>query len=744
MAKPKQASGRPLVRPPTEARQLLGQALRFMQGGLDGQAKAACLQLLQLEPQHPQAHYILGMLAARAGEYGEAARALSLSLRFGPDHPAAYNNLGVTLRRLQRHQEAAESFGKAVALKPDYVEAHFNLGNTLRDMGRGTDALASYQRALALHPQFTQAHDAVARVLLELGQVEPALAAAEASLRIRPDNAEAHLQRGNALARLKRQPEALASFERVLALQPDHADAHTNRAGLLLEANRAEEALAGYQRALALVPTHLDALEGHAMAATRARRFDEALASYRRLYDLAPEHPNAAGSLLHAQMLCCDWSGYYALREVIARGLASGAQVAEPFGYQGVAESEAQLLACARIYAEAEFPPGKPVLTSARAVAADGRITIGYLCGEFRQHATTILMCGVYERHDRERIRLLAFDNGGSDGSALRQRVEAAFDEVVDIRGLGDRAAAELIRRRGVDILVNLNGYYGEGRMGVFALRPAPIQVNYLGFPGTLGAPYIDYLVADEVVIPAASRDCYREQVAWLPGCYQANDDRRPIADRGFTRAEAGLPGHAFVFCCFNNTYKITPGTFDSWMRILQRVDGSVLWLLHDNAPAAANLVREAQARGIAGERLVFAQRLPPAEHLARHRLADLFLDTLPYNAHTTASDALWAGLPVLTQRGTTFPGRVGASLLQAVGLPELIAESTAAYETLAVELARDSARLAALRARLQAEPAGKPLFDSAAFTRRLESLYGAMLERQRAGLPAGHLPAGG
>jgi predicted O-linked N-acetylglucosamine transferase (SPINDLY family) len=736
MAKRKQAAG-PTVRPSsTDA--LLGHAVQYLQAGNAFQAGFLCQQVLAQAPGHPQAHYMLGLIAARGGDFAAAVRSLSACVASAPHNPAAHNNLGVALRKLKRHAEAAKSFELAVALKPDYVEAHFNLGNVQRDLQRHAEAAASYQRAAELHPAFPEARLGLAAVLLELGQLEQALSAADDALALRPGHADTHVHRGNALARLKRHAQALACFDAAIALAPDHAAAHANRAGVLLEVNRPEEAQAGYEQALALDPTNPETHEGLAMAATRAKRFDQAAAAYARLHELAPDYPNAAGSLLHARMLVCDWNGHAALQEAIANGLAQGRQVAEPFGFQGVCRDESELATCARVYAHAEFPPAEPVRAAAPS-SGDGRITIGYLCGEFRQHATTILMAGVYEHHDRGRFRLIAFDNGGGDSSDYRRRVEGAFDEIFDIRGMSDRQAAELIAGRRVDILVNLNGYYGEHRMGIFAHRPAPVQVNYLGFPGTLGAPYMDYLIADETVIPASSRAHYSEKIAWLAGCYQANDDRRVRPDEPGSRADAGLPADAFVFCCFNNNYKITPATFDGWMRILQRVPRSVLWLLQDNEPAARNLVREAEARGIPASRLVFAPRLPPAQHIARHRLADLFLDTLPYGAHTTASDSLWAGLPVLTQRGTTFPGRVGASLLQAVGLPELIADSAEAFESLAVELANDRPRLAAVRARLQ-EPGSHPLFETRAFTRGLEALYLQMVDRQRAGLSPEHL----
>jgi predicted O-linked N-acetylglucosamine transferase (SPINDLY family) len=366
----------------------------------------------------------------------------------------------------------------------------------------------------------------------------------------------------------------------------------------------------------------------------------------------------------------------------------------------------------------------------------NAKIRIGYVSGEFRHQATSVLIGELFELHDRGRFELIAFDNGGDDASVLRGRIERAFSEIVSIARLGDREAAVAIRDRKIDLLINLNGYFGRERQRVFSFRPCPIQVSYLGFPGTLGAPYIDYILADPQVIPEGHDAFYTEKVVRLPDTYQVNDRKRVIAERVPTRAELGLPAAGFVFCCFNNNYKITPRTFDIWMRLLSGVPGSVLWLLEGNAAAVRNLRQEAQRRGVAPERLVFAPRMNLPEHLARHRQADLFVDTLPCNAHTTASDALWAGLPLLTCTGGTFAGRVSASLLHAAGLPELVTDSLDAYEARARELATAAGELAAIRARLERNRSTCPLFDTERFRRHIESAYSTMWERWQRGMP--------
>jgi predicted O-linked N-acetylglucosamine transferase (SPINDLY family) len=369
-----------------------------------------------------------------------------------------------------------------------------------------------------------------------------------------------------------------------------------------------------------------------------------------------------------------------------------------------------------------------------------GKIRLGYYSADYHEHATAFLTAGLFERHDRSRFELTAFSFGPPREDAMRRRVTAAFDRFVDVRSRSDQEVAQLSRELAIDIAVDLKGYTEGARMGIFAHRAAPVQVSYLGYPGTLAAPYIDYLVADETLIPSETRAFYTEKIAYLPHSYQANDRQRSIAERIFTREELGLPSRGFVFCCFNNAYKITPAVFDVWMRILRRVEGSVLWLLLDNERAAENVRREAEARGVSGSRLVFAPSMALPEHLARHRAADLFLDTHPYNAHTTASDALWAGLPVLTRSGESFAARVAGSLLKAAGLAELVTTTPEAYEALAVELATDPIHLAKLTVGLSRTRLAVPLFDTELFARHLENAYTQMYQRSVRGLSPEHL----
>jgi predicted O-linked N-acetylglucosamine transferase (SPINDLY family) len=637
--------------------------------------------------------------AFQRGDLAAAERGFRQVLRKEPRHPGALNLLAALLVTGQRPAEAEPLLAAAIRLKPPSDATFFNYALVLKSLGRSEEALARFSEAIALNPA----------------------------------QAESWNGRGTVYSELHRPSEAIADFDQALLRDPAHAGALFNKGKALTLLKRHDEAEAAYRAALARRADLAEAWYGLGALQAERKRHDEALDAFARARALNPALPFVAGNLLHQKMLLCDWRGVGELVDAIAADLAAGRPAAEPFTWQGIATSSASLRRCAELFHRQlhPAPPPRPPRTS-----AGERIRIGYLSGEFREQATSLLLVGVLEQHDRERFEIVAFDNGWDDGSTTRARIAAAVDRIVPIRDLGDAEAVAAIRAAGTELLVNLNGYFGEARHGIFARRAAPLQVNYLGFPGTLGTEVMDYIIADADVLPAADHVHFTEKVVTLPACYQANDHLRPVAGATPDRDSLGLPRDGVVYCCFNNAYKITPEVFARWMEILRAVPGSVMWLLDDGGSSAGNLRGHAAAAGIAPDRLVFAGRMPPAEHLARHRCADLFLDTLPYNAHTTASDALWAGLPLLTCRGTTFAGRVAASLLRAVGLPELITSSLDDYESLAVALGRDPARRAELRQRLSTNRATMPLFDTPAFTRQLEAAFDAMVARHRAGQP--------
>ncbi|MCK7495385.1 MAG: tetratricopeptide repeat protein [Comamonadaceae bacterium] len=735
---------------------------RHRQGDLDA-AERLYRAALERHPGHFDALHLLGVVLHQAGRHEAAAELIARAIAQNPRDPAAHTNLALALRKLGRLGEALASTERALALAPGFLQAQNNRGNVLRDLGRHGEAIASYDRVIAANPRHAGAIRNRAGALLEIGRAEEAQAGFAQAIALDAGDADAHCGRGNALAALGRIDEALGEYGRALARDPRHVDALNNRGSLLLSQHRPAEALAHFEQAIALRPgdagilNNLGIAQGELGLADEAlasfdravaarsdyaegwfnrgavllerRRHDEAAAAFARAVDLAPDYPYAAGQLLHARMLCCDWEGVAPLLARVGASVRAGQRAIEPFAFQGLCDEPADLARCAALFAAERFPAhGEPLWRDVR--YRHGKIRVGYVCGEFREHATSLLMAGVWESRDRERFDIVAFDNGHDDGSDLRRRIAGRVRRDRADRRAGRRTRCSRDARARDRRAGEPERLLRARPPGVFARRPAPVQVNYLGFPGTLGAPCFDYIVADCHVIPPEDAGHYVECVVRLPGSYQANDGRRAVDAREPSRADEELPDGAFVFCCFNNSYKITAEVFDVWMRLLARVPGAVLWLFETTAVASCNLRREAERRGVAGDRLVFAPYRRAAVHLARHRLADLVLDTLPYNAHTTGSDALWVGVPIVTCRGRAFAGRVGASLLHAVGLPELVAESLAGYETLAHTLATDRAALAAVRAKLARLRAGCALFDTARFTRNLEAAFAGMWAR--------------
>jgi predicted O-linked N-acetylglucosamine transferase (SPINDLY family) len=718
---------------------LLGQAVALHQAGRLAEARAVYQKILMAQPGHHDALHLLGVVCFQTGDNSQAVTLIGRAIAGFPGNPAPYQNIALALKALGRNDEALASYGKAIALKPGYADAHNNRGILLQALGRAQEALADYDLAIRSDPEQAEVWNNRGAVLRDMKRLEEALASCERALALDPNLAQAHKNRGAILHDMNRLEEALPSYDRAIALNPADAKAYNNRGVSLRDLRRLEAALADFEKAIALKPEVADSYANRAPALRDLHRLDEAAASTAAALRLNPGGAFLPGYYLHSKMTICDWAG---LEESVADGAAqirAGRQAVTPFTLLGLVDDPALQRAAAEIYC-APTAPRSAALGPFAPRPAREKIRIGYYSADFHGHATSYLMAEMLESHDAGRFELTAFSFGPDDQDAMRRRVAAAFGEFLDVRQRSDREIAALSRQRGIDIAVDLKGYTTESRPGIFAEGCAPLQVHYLGYPGTMGADYIDYLVADHTLIGAADRGFYREKIVRLPHSYQANDSQRKISSEVFTRAQMGLPERGFVFCCFNNNYKILPTTFDAWMRILKAVDGSVLWLLQDDALTADNLRRQAQARGVDAARLVFAGRLPLDAHLARHRLADLFLDTWPYNAHTTASDALWAGLPVLTRMGKSFASRVAASLLNAVGLPELIAGSAEAYEAAAIALAQGPVRLAELRAKLEHGRISAPLFDGKRLARHLEAAYENMFARHAAGLAPEHI----
>jgi predicted O-linked N-acetylglucosamine transferase (SPINDLY family) len=672
----------------------------------------------------------------QAGQLAEAERLYRQILARDPKDFDALHLLGVVRHQQGRGAEAVELVGAAVQQNPDSARALSNYGLILSELGRFDEALTALDRAVAVNPGFADAHNNRSSVLQRLGRNEDALASVERALALQQDHVEAHNNRGNALQGMRRHTDALTCYDRALALRPDYSEAHYNRGSALRQLKRPTEALAAYDRALALRPGHAEALFSRGDTLCELARQGEAIANYEQAIALRPDHPHALNGIADAALSICDWKRTQDLTQRLLEGSAAGATVINPFTLIRLTDDPGLHRRAAEAFLRDRIRAARPPLHDSGTWRHD-KIRVAYLSADYHNHATAYLIAELIELHDRSRFETIAASYGPADGSDVRKRLTGAFDRFLDVSAKSDREIAALLAALKVDIAVDLKGYTRDSRPDILSHRPAPIQVSWLGYPGTLGADFIDYIIADETVAPPAHAPFYAERIVQLSGCYQANDRKRAIAERTYSRAEAGLPEDGFVFCCFNNSFKFTPQVFDAWMRLLKGIPGSVLWLLRDNAAAEDNLRREAATRGVDAARLVFAERMPLADHLARHRLADLFLDTLPYNAHTTASDALWAGLPLVTCQGNAFAGRVAASLLNAAGLPELVTHNLTDYEALARRLATDTPMLGAARDKLAQNRLSCPLFDTDRFRRHLESAYDTMWNTWQRGEPA-------
>ena len=667
------------------------------QGKLD-EAAALAEQVLAGDPADPNALHLLGVIALQRGEPEAALRLIAEALRVKPAMPIAHYNHGNALVKLKRYPEALTSFEQALVLRPDHVESLINAAVALAEMDRHKDAVPFLDRALVLRPNAYEALFTLGNVLLHLdrnGDADAVLATARA---LKPDSAPVLNSRGVALGAMNRHDDALALFDEALKVQPDYPEALGNRATALRRLNRLAESR------------------------------DDLL----RLAAMKPGDPDTEINLMVTQLALCDWSAYQSamprMREMFARGTAKVTPFESFLLLPSAKDQHAYATQYAARYIQARRESPTP--------PACGKIRIAYVSTDFFRHAVMHLLVGVLESHDRDKFHITAVALSERAPDAMRKRAQAAVDRFMVITEPDDARAAEQLRAEGFDIAVDIQGYTRDSRLGLFARGIAPVQVSYLGFTATLGGTFMDYILADHHVVPESERDCFTEQVVYLPDSYQPNDSRRPIAPTTLPRAAHGLPEKGIVFCCFNNPYKIMPPVFTVWMRILAAVPDSVLWLPAGGQEVESNLRKEAHARGVDPARLVFAPRMPElADHLARLRHADLALDTQPYNAHTTNSDALWAGVPVIACRGDSFVSRVGVSLLHAVGLPELAVSSLVDYESLAIALGKDPARLAAVRQKL-AGRAAAPLFDTVRTTRHLEAAFATMHARRLRGLP--------
>ena len=667
--------------------------------------------ILKVQPKHPDANHNMGLLTVGFGKIELALPFFKTALEANPSIAQFWYSHIVALIKLERLLDAkilldqAKSKGikggdfdqleqkindtnKALAVKSGNADTHNNMGVTLQDQGNLEKAIEAYRKAIAIKPDYAGAYYNMANALKEQGNLEEAIVSYGKALSLKPDYVMSYYNMGHALQEQGNLEKAIEAYRKVIAIKPDYTDAHYNMANALRDQGNLEKAIEAIGKALAI----------------------------------RPDYESLVAQKLYWQAHICDWNSIAKdLNRVPELGITK--KNVQPFFLLALEDTPESHQTRSKIYANVGYPQ-KPLPAQVKPSQKPRRIRIGYFSSDFRDHPVAYLIVKMLELHDRDQFEIFGYSLYGSQQSEMRQRLSKPFDNFANVQGMSDKAVALKARQDGIDIAVDLNGYTKCACTGIFAYRAAPIQINYLGYPGTMGAEFIDYILADPVLIPEDKRQHYSEQIIYLPNTYQPTDNMRAISDKVITREDMGLPSEGFVFCCFNSNYKISPAEFDIWMRVLKNVEGSVLWLLQSNKWAGQNLKRQAEDRGVNAERIIFAERLPQSEHLARQRLADLFLDTFNYNAHTTTSDALWAGLPVITKMGQGFAARVAGSLLNAVGLPELITQNEEDYEVLILELATNPKKLAKIKDTLATNRLTQPLFNTELYTKHLENGY--------------------
>ena len=752
---------------------LLNQAIEYFQAGNLNGAELILKSVIQVDTKCLPALHILGLIKASQGLHKEAALLLKKAVRLSPEDASLQYNLAKALSESGENLESIPYHKKAIELGSSNQEAFLNYGKSLSKLGRLHDALAIYDKALlinafhegvllnkgaslkelgryedALHcanlalssnPALVEALQNKGIALKGLKRYEDALRVYDKALEINPAYAEAWSNKGNVLGDLKRYEEALRAYDKALEINPAYAEAWYNRGISFNGLHCFAEALHSYDKALEINPAYAEAWYNRGISLNELRHYEEAISSFERASQIKLDIPYLLGQLLYTRMLCANWDQLASKIQLLIAKIQSCEKVVTPFICLSLVDSSQIHLSAAQTWIKDLYPEKK--LTSLNKKQRHEKIRIGYFSTDFGNHPVSHLTTELFEIHDRNKFEVYAFSFGNHQDDPLLTRIKKSFDHFIDVENKSDQQIAELSRGHGIDIAIDLGGHTKGARTGIFAYRAAPIQVNYLGYPGTMGAEYIDYIIADETIIPKENHQFYTEKIAHLPNSYMVDDSKRVASNQSPSRGDVGLPKDAFVFCCFNNENKVSQQVLESWSRILLKVRNSVLWIPENNEYFASSIRAKFEDLGVDPAHIFFAKRVElMADHLARYSCADLFLDTFQYNAHSTAVDSLKAGIPVITLIGQSFARRVGASLLRAIDLPELITRSQEEYESLAIELATNSEKLKELKERLKSNLTTKPLFNTPLFARHIEAAYTKIYERYQANLDPDHI----
>ena len=708
---------------------LLNLAIQKIQSKKLQEAELLLKQALKLEPNNTDTLCFMSVVAAQKKDFQEALRLIEKSITAAPKNPIAHSNKGNILKELGKYSDAITCYEKAILLERTFVEPYSNKGNALQALSRFEEALDCYSMAISLEPQFLEAYGNKGNALYQLGRYEEALDMFDQALEKNPRYIEAWRQKGFVLQNIKRYEDAMRCFQQALSIDSQRPESWYFLGLFFFEIKKFSDATACFDKAIAGMPNYAEAWGLKGRIHFELQQYENSIFCYEKAFSINPYLELIAGSLASSMMYGGLWSDLNSKMNFLLEGIKNQKEVITPFALLSLSDSQELHLQAAKIYIANKYA-SKKVLPKIKK-ALHSRIRIGYYSADFQYHAVSLLMAELYELHNREDFELFAFSlKKAPDNDPIRTRLKPLFDHFIEVDEKSSLELAQLSRDLEIDIAVDLGGHTENAPTGAMSYRAAPIQINYLGYPGTMGAEYMDYIIADHTLIPPESQQFYTEKVIYLPDTYIVDDSKRVASSRIFTRAECGLPQNQIIFCCFNNSYKFNPTMLKSWASILMQVPNSVFWVSQNNPFFRENLLKEFEVLGIASERIIFANKLESmADHLARLSLADLFLDTAPYNAHTTALDSLKAGVPIITYLGQAFAGRVGASVLNAIELPELITHSLEGYEQLAVALAQDPERLQQLKTRLAHNKNTTALFDTPRFVRNLEDAYRRVYE---------------
>ncbi len=699
------------------------------------QARMLLKKSMQAGPTFDAA-FLIALTYGKQGNLKMAARFFRDAVQISPHLPEGHYNLGRALQLLKDFSAARDAYQTAITLRQDYHEALHNLGVVHEELGEFDDAVLRLGQALKLQPDAAETHFSLGSIQRKLDQADDALSSLSRALEIDPHHVKALHNRGLVYLARQRYREALEDFGQAVLLEPEDEAHHFQKAQAAAYFKRIDVAAAAYKEVVRLNPEYADAWLNLGIALDQIKRHGEAITCFARFQKLRPEAPYVPGYLYYARMHICEWANYTSCAASIMDKVGRGEPAIIPHGLLLLPSSRVQQRQAAELWVKDKFVAVNPLPFPSAPRSGGDRIRLAYVSSDLHNHPVGILTAPVFDLHDRDRFEIFAFSLGIPSRDETRLRIENSVDHFINAREMSDAELVERARSEGIDIALDLNGYTAENRSAAFAMRLAPVQVNYLGYSSTMAAPFIDYIIADPVLIPPSHVDGYTENVVRLPDCYMPADPRRKVSTVSMTRAEAGLPEVGFVFCAFNNPYKISPSQFDLWMEILRSVPESVLWLSPSSLQGMENLRLEARRRGVDPVRLIFSKRVDKlSDHLARKCLADLFLDTVPHNAHATANDALCAGLPILTRLGDGFAGRVAGSLLSAIGMSDMIVSDEAEYVSRAIDIATTPGGSAKLKARLAANAEKSALFDTDLYVRNLERAFFRMHQCRMQGL---------